>query len=1014
VLLDWAATDVRRFTRMLAWLSLSMNWRVVTLAEADAELDDRGLTPAACAPLRRLLAAVRAREGVPGALAGALGPCADLARQALHELPADAPERPRFAKLHAVLLVRANLLAPGTLDWADIDEAAVATPETDPAGRAVWARFGGIQEQALVTLVDSSRLSLTGDQGHLRRSVARLRTMIRDTPVGETATSVQRDLVGLLAAALNQAALREGSLQDNEAALALIRESLAACDRDGTPPPIELTVSAAILEIGLARRGEDTAALARLVEQLTGHHAALPPGHGMRFAVAGVLSDAHEALAGLTGDAEGLRAAARYVREVVDTEPQHVPPMLASFLPALRADGTIRLVFLDPSREAARRAVAEVHRALSAPHSDARQETWLLTRLGQALLHAARNLNAPKLFGRCIAVLNRAAELAAAGPGRPSLATARAALSDAHWEVAQHLKPGTDRRRHVSACLAAGRESLLTLSVDVLLQSGVEHGLTVARAGAAQALHLAYRSTLADRRTQAVEALELGRALVLRAAAASRSIPELLEAAGRADLAAQWSTATPADLLRPGAAAQLLDSPAGSPLPSSLRRLVLDTLGTDAGRLLGVPDLHALSAGLTQAGADALVYLVPGTQPGTPGYALLVRPAPRAPDGAPPQTLRPALLKLPLLTPRSAPLERYLDAAAQRSRKIADPTLHSSWRAAWDGHWQAALRDLCDWAWAAVMGPVLAAVSPLDRRPRIVLVPCGRLGTVPWHAARTALDPGDAGAGHRYACQEAVISYAASGGQFLQAAARRRMPAAGRGVLVADPSLTLFWAEIETDALHSSCYPEAFRYGEFPSAGEAPDAPATPEDVLAVLPGGERPTPVLHLACHAVAGPSPTRSALRLANPPGAPPEAGDLTVARLLDSPTRLPGDTGPLVVLSACETDLSTRDHDEALTLATALLSRGAADVVGSRWAVTDAATALMMALFHHFLTNQGQAPADALRQTQLWMLNPHRTPPPGLPEPLRREAARTDLDRVHLWAGFTHQGTPAAADG
>lgn len=43
----------------------------------------------------------------------------------------------------------------------------------------------------------------------------------------------------------------------------------------------------------------------------------------------------------------------------------------------------------------------------------------------------------------------------------------------------------------------------------------------------------------------------------------------------------------------------------------------------------------------------------------------------------------------------------------------------------------------------------------------------------------------------------------------------------------------------------------------------------------------------------------------------------------------------------------------------------------------------------MFHHYLTGHGRteapdaagSPADALRATQLWMLNPHRTLPPAL---------------------------------
>ncbi|MEU1007589.1 CHAT domain-containing protein [Streptomyces sp. NPDC005890] len=326
------------------------------------------------------------------------------------------------------------------------------------------------------------------------------------------------------------------------------------------------------------------------------------------------------------------------------------------------------------------------------------------------------------------------------------------------------------------------------------------------------------------------------------------------------------------------------------------------------------------------------------------------------------------------------------------------------------------LRELCDWAWPAVMEPVLSAArtlpsaqGPPDRPPRLVLVPCGRLGVVPWHAART--DRAD-GQGHRYACEEAVISYAPSGTQFLAAAGRRRTaPADGPQVLVADPELTLPWAVVEAEARRAACYPGALRYGEFLGTEEEPDAAGTPAELLAVLPGGRSPASVVHLACHARAAPRPTDSALRLAGAPGADEETGRLTVAGILEGAADVPPDSaGPLVVLSACETNVSTRDHDEALTLATALVTSGAADVVGSRWAVRDGPTAVMMAVFHYHLTAGGLAPPDALRAAQLSMLDPHRSLPFPLDGPLRHEATRSDLHHVHHWAAFTHQGNPA----
>ncbi|MGN5376550.1 CHAT domain-containing protein [Streptomyces lasalocidi] len=193
--------------------------------------------------------------------------------------------------------------------------------------------------------------------------------------------------------------------------------------------------------------------------------------------------------------------------------------------------------------------------------------------------------------------------------------------------------------------------------------------------------------------------------------------------------------------------------------------------------------------------------------------------------------------------------------------------------------------------------------------------------------------------------------------------------------------------------------------------------------------GHERPLSLLHVASHGCAGPRPTVSALSLAFPgdseswpaglggPGALPDAGMLTVTRLLDRPAEdgaRPG-SGPLVVLSGCETDLSTRDHDEALTLTTAFVARGARNVVGSRWTTTDSASALMMAVFHHFAAVEGFDPAGALRAAQLWMLDPGRRLPDGVLDVLTAgEAELPGLTRPALWASFIHQGHPGPSSG
>ncbi|GAA1700764.1 CHAT domain-containing protein [Streptomyces yatensis] len=1025
--LRWASDDLARFTELLVWLFRTADRVTVSPEEADGELAALGLDRPAFAPLRELLTGLRSGEGDPRELAPRVRHGADVARRALRELPEHTPERARIAKLHAVLLVHANLLVPGTMDFDEVDEA-MSEPGPDPDDRPGGPGYFGLEQQ-VTALVDGVRVSQTGDLAHLETSAARLREMMATSPGdGERATAARRTLATGLAGLVHEAATLGGSLRTADAARAMGRELRAAGEGDDSltlTNKLTLVVFAAQNDLALARRGGDPTVLPRLIEELTGLYATLPPDQENRFTLASTLAEVHQEQAARSQDPEEFRAAAWYLREVVGTDSRRIAPMLRPYFPALRASSLIRLIMIEPSRDAADEAIAEVHRILEGPQPTPREELRLRYQLGRALLHAARHLDDPDLLDACITELSQVRAMFARGNGLPHSADALTQLSEAHWLRRERGGPRATEDRE--AALATRSEALVRLSADVLLQLGSEHGLSVARFGSAQALWLAYWTTVCDRPADAVDALERGRALVLRAAAASRGIPELLEARGHPELARQWraevaadppqpdsadppqpDSADPpqpdsADPLQPGTPATPSGQSTEPQIPGTLRRRALEALaagsGADAWKLLGPPDLPSLTAGLTAAGADALVYLVPGQRPGMPGIALILRPG----TG----DAQPTVLKLPLLTPGSPPLERYLDATARRSRASADAPADAGPQVERDERWEAALCDLCDWAWPAAMGPVLAAVGPLHRPPRIVLVPCGPLGAVAWHAARTPY--GTAGREHRYACEDAVLSYAPSGAEFLRAATRDRLPTTAGQVLVADPELSLVWAEIEAEALRAACYPDGLRYGEFPTA-TAGDAPGTPEDILAVLPGGGSPVAVLHISCHALAGPDPTRSALWLAAPPAGPDDAGRLTVARILDgAATGQPDVAGPLVVLSACETDLSTRDHDEALTLSTALIARGAADVIGSRWAVHDATTALMMAVFHDFVTGQGLAPVDALRAAQLWMLDPRREPPPTLHAELCDEAVRTDLDRIHLWAAFTHQGNP-----
>ncbi|MFJ6466561.1 CHAT domain-containing protein [Streptomyces sp. NPDC091387] len=565
------------------------------------------------------------------------------------------------------------------------------------------------------------------------------------------------------------------------------------------------------------------------------------------------------------------------------------------------------------------------------------------------------------------------------------------------WQLAECYRSrlrSTQDPADRDAATAAAMESLRALAADVVLQSGSHDALLTARSGAENGVRVAVWAASQGRVEEAVAALELGRAMVLQAASTSRAVSDLLEAGDHQDLAREWRAVQQG----PGGAAEALPRK----LPSSLRRRALWALGHHErdGALFRTPTVDELKAGVAEGDADALVYLLAG-EGTSPGMAVVLGP-----------DIGTGVRAMPLLSgENSAPLERYLDAAAAYQQQPHAPEAFRKW--------EDALSELCDWATDAVILPVLTGVAERlaaneSRRrdrpgpPRIVLVPCGRLGIVPWHAARLPAE-----ARRDWVCQIMIISYAASGRQFLNTVRRARRAPASAPVMVADPTMSLPFAELEVTGLQQTLYPRARLYGAFYTPPAEFVATGTPDDILGALAEGPS---LLHVACHGSAGTNPTASALRLAPGPGKEGQSPTdlLTVSRMLDrGADEQDCPDGPLVVLSACETDLSRRDHDEALTLTTAFVASGARDVVGSRWATRDSSAALMMAVFHHYLTVEGLSPVDALHGAQMWMLDPERENPGSLSDDLLRElAGAPELDRPAAWAAFIHQGHPGPA--
>lgn len=524
---------------------------------------------------------------------------------------------------------------------------------------------------------------------------------------------------------------------------------------------------------------------------------------------------------------------------------------------------------------------------------------------------------------------------------------------------------------HRSQARSIGRSVLHAQAMSVLLQSGSKHAVAAARSLSEDALRLAGWCLADGKDEAAVEALELGRALVLHAATTAADIPVLLRDANHPELAAEWE----ADLWRD------IDD-----VPSDLRHRVLSALrdGSAEQRLLAAPAVSQIAATLRALQMDALVYLIPASG-AIDGCAVIVRA-----DGTAENC------RLPDLVTGPGSVVASFAAAYRALRADAQQTDGGGVKAA--ARFREQLENLCDWAWTAAIGPLLdqvITVPPQTRRPvHLVLAPMGILGVIPWHAARHGTR-----SHFRYACSDTLFTTCASARQLIEAATRRRLRVSARSaVLVVNPDGQLGRAQEEVDGIRSALYPGGMCLG---GPGQAPGGPS---EILACLSTdglhGLVPA-VLHLGCHAMAGDTPEESRLKLVG--------GDLPVNRILDQArARKPGSPGGLVVLAACTSDLTVADYDEALTLSSAFLAAGAVGVIGARWEVSDLFTALLMFMLHrHLVENPDESPACALRAAQLWMLDPQREIPAEMPKSLAAQARRLAVSSPFAWAAFTYHG-------
>jgi hypothetical protein len=797
---------------------------------------------------------------------------------------------------------------------------------------------------------------------------------------------------------------RTGSMQDGDAATVAMKATLNLVQdiAQSDQPDLGLRPSLADPRFGnaatglaraLAAREDGNADAARqATREAGGAAAALPADHPWSGFLTLALEVSRQQNSDDTGELMAQKTArARKIIRAAEAVSPDVPwygliQGLAGYLRGAVGVATKDLSSIDAG-------IRQIREAEGHPQSMPGERTRMTMVLGRMLCERFLLSGDRRDLNNGISVLERARH----GSGDTSIRLGAEVL----WTLAESYRlRGDPRRQDPQRAVSTGLLALTERASDVLLQGDAKRGLKAAEDVARHSSKLV-SWCLHDRRLdQAVQAVELGRALVLHITTLAPDIPSLLDSAGLTDLAASWRSeiathsANPSDAAR-AVGPESLAGPAedglaedGPAIPAAIGNRVLSALRDiwPESEWLAPPVIGDLAKALRETDNDAFVYLLPPDQGGSDqaaargGCAVVVRSDGELCD-----------LALPDLTEDA--VARYDEAHLAYDR--AGDELSRQ-------RWLGALDDLREWAWTAVMARLLGLAKTWapDRPPRLVMIPAGRFGAVPWHAARTKDPQGN----WHYAIADAVFSYAASARQLLSASRRRRPSWEHLPVLVANPSGDLPMAGAEAREIRRRYYPGALLLGR---PKDIAAGRGTAQDVLARLPGGLADgATLLHLGCHAQVAGSLAESCLLL---------AGDerLTIARIVAQAqgrdTRAPGF---LAVLGACMSDLADVEHDEALTLASGLLAGGASGVIGARWRTSDLPTATLMVMFHHFLNEADRAgnrkPADALRLAQQWMLDANRAALPGLPALLADGSALPELPEPHSWAAFTYQGS------
>jgi tetratricopeptide (TPR) repeat protein len=787
---------------------------------------------------------------------------------------------------------------------------------------------------------------------------------------------------------------RQGGLHDIEEAIGLLRATLLELPEHepGERREVQISIAMAEAEFAIATDAADAAARnAVLTELLAERIHELENDPTARWDLTQIvvlklrLALALVRLAGQTGDDAVYRAAAQQATETAGlTRPGSIL-YLPAHTTATLLDCGIGVFDRDYSRfRAALARLAELGES-----ADEATATTLLGLIGMAYLawaaafddRGARDIGIDRYERSCL-------------PSTPGFrftpsATLLGQIAEAYWSRGG---PG-DAERAIEAGLNALREQ----AISVVLQADPDRALIPVADASRRASALAARCLAIGLRADAVRAIEAGRGLVLYAVSWTADVSSLLRAADNQELAEEWDrnggVGEPEELGdSTQVASSLFGAGAATPtVPEHLRYRVIRALAAvDSAQVLAAPpSVDDIAAALRALDLDVLMYLVPALGE-RQGRALLVTAVSEVVD-----------VVLPLLRDSDgSPIPSYV-AARQAVEAYG---LSEAEKAPLDRTRQRKLVELCRWAQRVAIGPALPHLRRAagDRLPRLAVVPTGALNVVPWHAARA-----DSPAGPRYAIEDAVFSYVSSARQLCALAVRPRRFPGESPVIVADPTGTLLCGPADAHYLHRF-YPHARFYGN--SLGVPSDGAGTPEQVLRALPTStDEGTSLLHLGCHAISGATPSTSLLKLARDN----ETGDetLTMERILRWAQRAAAGghrrDGGLVVLAACQSNLTQAAHDEGLTLCSAFIAAGATGVTATLWAVGDQFASVLLCRYHEAIAVGGARPMDALREAQLWALTKDRDQPAALGAELAPYAASPELCDEVAWAAYSHCG-------